>query len=111
LDKGPGQLLRLPWRGGFAGFQADGDVLDPHRLPRLQGQVANDAVALVEQAQDRHPLGHRSHARLVGRRARDLDGQRLIAGLFGFFAAGHDGQQNQQRGARPIHAYSGFHAS
>jgi len=50
LDERPGQPLILPRRTGFAGAQADDRVLDLERLARLQGQIADDAVALVEKA-------------------------------------------------------------
>jgi hypothetical protein len=59
LNEGTGILLLLPWRGAFAGAQPDDDIADPNRLARLQRQVAGLAVALVQQADHRHPLRHR----------------------------------------------------
>jgi hypothetical protein len=48
LDEGAGQLLDLPRRGGLAGAEANDDIADPHRLARLQGQIALNPIALVE---------------------------------------------------------------
>jgi hypothetical protein len=66
LDKRPGQPFQFPWRGCIAGLEPHRHILDPHRLARLQRQVANDAVALVEQAEHRDPLGHRRNPGLIG---------------------------------------------
>ena len=83
LDEGAGQLVLLPWRGVFAGAQPDDRIADPHRLPRLQRHVAADAVALVEQADDRDPLRHRRAARrqrdVAGRDRLDRLGRRGLA--------------------------------
>jgi hypothetical protein len=79
LHEGAGQLFLLPRRARFAGAQADRDILHPHRLPRLQRQVADDAVALVEQAEDRDPLRHRRDAGEIARRSGNVDGYGLIA--------------------------------
>lgn len=59
LDERPGFGRFLPWRRGFTGAQADNGVADAQRLARLHRQVAGDTVALVEDAQHRHPLRHR----------------------------------------------------
>jgi len=63
LHEGAGQLLVFPGCGGLAGAQAYDRVVDPHGLARLQRQVPNDSVPLVEEAEDRHALGHRSDSR------------------------------------------------
>jgi hypothetical protein len=44
----------------------------------MQGNVLDDAVALVEDSEDRHALGHRSNAGLIGapRRGGDIVGGR-----------------------------------
>ncbi|KQM38002.1 hypothetical protein ASE59_11945 [Sphingomonas sp. Leaf10] len=52
-------MLLLPRRGAFAGAQADDHVANPSRLSGFQRQVAGFAVALVEQADHRDPIGHR----------------------------------------------------
>ena len=62
LDEGAGKLLDLPGRGGLAGAQPHDHVADPDRLAGPQRQVAREAVALVEQAEHRDPLGHRRRA-------------------------------------------------
>ena len=97
LDEGAGQRFRIPRRTRFAGAQADDRVLVANRLPRPQGQVADDAIALVEQADDGDPLGHRSHALLAGDdRPRHVDGDRLaFLRLVGAVAAGEQGQGEQ----------------
>jgi hypothetical protein len=80
LNEGAGELLRFPRRRGFTGAQADDDILHADRLARTQRQVADDAVALVQEAKNRDPFRHRRDARLVGRRARHLDGDRIALG-------------------------------
>ncbi|HET7708852.1 MAG TPA: hypothetical protein VFK50_04865 [Sphingomicrobium sp.] len=99
----------MPRRTGFAGAQADDRILVANRLPRPQGQVANDPVALVEQADDGDPLGHRGNARLAGDRCpRDVDCDRLaLFRLFIPIAAGkqRDRDEGDSGGA---HDYSGI---
>jgi hypothetical protein len=78
LDERAGQALLLPGRGRLARAQAHDHVLDPHRLAGPERQLASDAVALVEQADHRDPLGHRSGAgRELAHRLRDVDDLRL----------------------------------
>jgi len=67
LDEGAGELLRFPRRGRLAGAKADDHVLPPNRLSRLQGDVLNDAIALVEDAEDGDALGHRRNPALPRR--------------------------------------------
>jgi len=62
LDESAGIVVGFPWRGLFARAQVDDDVADAHRLPRLQRDIAADAVTLVEQAKHRHALRHRCSA-------------------------------------------------
>jgi hypothetical protein len=112
LHKRPGQPFQFPWRGCVAGLEPHRYILDPHRLARLQRQVANDAVALVEQPQHGHPLGHRRDPRLVGGRAWDFHGQRLVIRFVAPVASGKQRQCGKEdEGARKRHSYSGFHAS
>ena len=59
LDESAGQFLLLPRSRRLAGAKPDHDVLAARVLTRMQRNIANDAVALVEQAQHRHPLVHR----------------------------------------------------
>jgi hypothetical protein len=66
LDEGAGKLLELPGRRSFASAQAHDRVLDLNRLARTNGEVANDAVALVEQAEHGNPLRHRGNPCLIG---------------------------------------------
>jgi hypothetical protein len=114
LHECPSQFLRLPWRGGFTGAQANGHVLDAHRLAGPQRQVADDAVALVQEAEHRDPLGHRRDSGLLRRCARHIHGDWLIVGRFipGPVAGRRrQGQRDREKWQGPLHAYSGFHAS
>lgn len=112
LDEGAGQLLRFPRRGRLARPQPHGDILDPHRLSRAQREVADDAVALIEQPQHGNPLRHRRHAGLLRGRARYVDRDRLVLGrLLALVAAGDKQQGEREDGGEADHAYSGFHAS
>ena len=113
LDERPGQLLGLPWGGGLASSQAHDHVLDAHRLARPHPQVADDPIALVEQSDHCDPLGHGSHARLLGGGAGNVDRDWLIAllDLLCAVAARCREQRKGQEGVEPLHAYSGFQAS
>ena len=68
LDEGPGQPLGFPRRGRIARAEADQRILGADRLARFQREVADDAVTLVEQSDDRHALGHRRHTGGIDRR-------------------------------------------
>jgi hypothetical protein len=62
LHERAGQLLLLPRRGALARTQPNDRIADAQRLARLHRQIAADAIALVEQADDRHALRHRRAA-------------------------------------------------
>jgi hypothetical protein len=122
LDEGAGQLLDLPGRAGLAGAQPDDDVADPQRLAGLQRQIALDAVALVEQADDRHPVVHRRRSRRHGGDGlRNVDRLRFGAGLAVALPLGRalgaaaGGERRNQReagtGGGAAHASSGVQAS
>jgi len=121
LDEGAGQLLDLPRRGRLAGAQPHDRVADPKRLARLHRQVALDAVALVEEADHRDALRHRSRSRrLAGHRLGHVDGLDLGSGLAVALPLGrarrpaggeHGGQAKQGSGGGAAHASSGVHAS
>lgn len=73
LDEGAGQLLHLPGGGRLAGAQPHDHIAGANRLARPKLQILGDAVALVEQPDDRNALRHRRGAR------RDLgDGLRNV---------------------------------
>jgi hypothetical protein len=110
LDERPGQFLIFPWRARFAGAQADDRVLDLKCLARLQGHIADDAIALVEEAQNGDPLGHGGHPNDSSgtRRIRaDGSGACLLAGVA--IAAGGGKRKDQHRNGE-THAQLGFHA-
>ena len=78
LEKGAGQLLHFPGRGRLAGAQSDDRVADPDRLAGPHRQVARQAIALVEEADDGDALRHRRRPwRLGGDILRDVDRPRL----------------------------------
>ena len=114
LDEGAGQALGFPRSGRIAGAEAHHNVFHPNRLARLQGKVANDSVALVEQGNHRHPLGHRGHARRIDPRGKRLGGD-LIVGQW-LVGTGRIASGNCQRkhgssdDARHPHAWSGVQA-
>jgi len=58
LNESAGFRDIFPRRGGLAGLQADDCIAHAQRFARLHGQVAGQAVALVEQADDGGALGH-----------------------------------------------------
>jgi hypothetical protein len=119
LDERAGQLLHLPCRGRLARPQSHDRVADPDRLARLQRQLARDAVALVEQAEDGDALGHRSRPRRDGgdglrnidrlRLSRRLRVRRLLARAAAAARREHQGEEGD---AGPeVHAWSGVQAS
>jgi hypothetical protein len=59
LDERPGQLLLLPRRCRLTSAQSHNHVADPHRLPGLERQITRNAIAFIEQPDDRDPLVHR----------------------------------------------------
>jgi hypothetical protein len=113
LDERPGQHFILPRRGRLAGAQPHDDVLEAHRLAGPQRQVADDPIALVEQAEDRDALGHRRDARLgAGRRCGGRGGplsRRLPLGLAAAVAAGGAQADGNQQSRSATHAQSGVH--
>jgi hypothetical protein len=60
-------LLGFPRRRRFAIAQPHDHVADPDRLAGPEGEVAFEAIALVEQAEHRDPRGH---GRRAGRELR-----------------------------------------
>jgi len=56
LDEGAGFRRGFPRRGPLAGGEAHDHVAHPARFARLELDVLGEVVALVEQAQRRHPL-------------------------------------------------------
>jgi hypothetical protein len=59
------QFLFFPRRGGLARTQAHQQVLPADRLAGMKRDVLGDAVALVEDAEDRDALRHGRDAGLV----------------------------------------------
>ncbi|EXS71409.1 hypothetical protein BF95_03840 [Sphingobium sp. Ant17] len=123
LHEGAGVLHIFPRRAGFAGLQAHDGVAHPHGLARFQGQVAGQAVAFIEQADDRATIRHRRtrQARCVTRpdwRTLHLDRPGLVRDRHFAIAAGGEREQRgadqDRRGqARRTadHDASGLHAS
>jgi hypothetical protein len=108
LEERARQLLLLPRRGHLAGAQVDDRIAGANRHARLHFQVMDDAVALVEKADDRDPVLHRSHARLVA--LEHLAGvarlQLVLARLLA--SAAREGERQRDRECSPPdHCYSG----
>jgi hypothetical protein len=103
--------LSFPGGRRLTGPQADDDVLEADRLARTQSQVADDTVALVEQAKDGNPLGHRRHAGLVCGRARHFDGDGIALGRL-ILAAVATGKRGNRCDVKEglLHARSGVQA-
>ena len=69
LNKGARQFLLFPRSGRFTSAEAHDHVLPTNRLARVKRDILNDAVALVENAQNRGALRHGCDPALaIGRR-------------------------------------------
>ena len=115
LDERPGEAVIFPRRGRIAGAQADHGVAEADRLSGLERDVADDAVALVEQPKHRDALAHRSHARhrCHGLGHVDGDGIGTIDRLLGVtreLIAARDERRQRQQDEAARQDYSGFHA-
>jgi hypothetical protein len=115
LDEGTGEAFIFPRRGRVARAQADHRVAEADRLAGFQRDVADDAVALVEQPEHRDPLGHRrdpgdrfDRARRVDRNRRGTIGR--LAGVTRAAIAACEREQQRQRPKARHEDYSGFHA-
>jgi len=127
LHEGAGFLHIFPGRGGFARLQADDGVADAQRFARLHAEVAGQAVALVEQADDGGALGHRGAGQggavgTANRGAFDPHRAGLIRARHVIVAASGQRQQAQEQRRRcrdrrdaphraADHDASGLHAS
>jgi hypothetical protein len=104
LKERAGQLLILPGRRCLARLEADDRILQPHRLARLESQVADDPVSLVEKPDHRDPLGHRRDTRLAACRC-GLAGSRsrLLLCRIVAPAAGEGERERGESGGRRTH--------
>ena len=116
LDEGTGQALILPRSGGVAGAQSDHRVAKADRLAGPQPDIADDAIALVEQPEHRDALRHRGHPRHRFDRLRRIDHHRIgaVGGLTGvgrLTIAARAEREHQCQGYQAAgQDYSGFHA-
>jgi hypothetical protein len=115
LDERPGEPLIFPRRGGVARPQPHHRVADANRLAGLERDVADDAVALVEQTEHRDPLahwrdpGHRlDRARRVERDRSGAIGR--LPGLAAAVAAAKRRRCHRERPQARRGNYSGIHA-
>jgi hypothetical protein len=112
LHEGARQLLLFPWSSRLARPQPHDHVFPADRLAWVQGDVLDDAVALVEDAEHRGALNHRRHPTLaVGGRGRLARGRQRRVRLGFALAAAGERKRDQQRGREPTHAYSGIQGS
>ena len=111
LDERAGQSLGFPRRGRIARPKANGDVLDPDRLTRLEREIADDPVALVEQGDHRHSIGHRGHARSVDPRRKGFGNDFILCHrLLAIARRNREAQREQPKDARRNHVWSGVQA-
>jgi hypothetical protein len=86
LHERAGQFFILPWRRRFAGTESNDRVTHPDGLARLQSQVANDSVPLVQKPQYGDALGHRSDVHVLTRSGARRRQSRAICLLLGLIA-------------------------
>jgi hypothetical protein len=109
LQEGAGQLLLFPRGGRLASAQVNDRVPRADGLPRLQPEIVDDAIALIEEADDRDAVLHRRQPCLVA--FEHLAGVRrlqllLVAALL--LPARHERQSQRDRNdRREAHSYSG----
>lgn len=100
LEESAGQPFILPRRSCFASVEANDHIFYANRHSRLHLKVADDAVALVEQADHRDPVLHRCDADLLpgtGSRLGKLDPVALVL-VLAALAAGREKQPEQRTG-------------
>jgi len=113
LDEGTGQPLGFPRRGRIARAKPDQRILGTDRLARLQREITDDAVALVEQGDHRHTVGHRRYPGRIDRRRQGFGNDLVVdRGVVCHGVAGGDdqAQRDQREEATGAHALSGVQA-
>jgi hypothetical protein len=120
LNKSAGFLGHFPLGRAFTGAQADDRAADADAFTGFQCDIADEAVALVEEAEHGHTLLHRRDAGIhiiragrarLGQRARFRRRRRFLRLAI---TAGKQQRGSQrradQRGLCPDHGASGVHA-
>ena len=113
LDERPGEPLGLPRRSRIAGAKPDQRVLGADRLAGLEREIADDTIALVEQGDHRHPLGHRCHPGGVDRRRKRFGNDFIVgSSVVRLLVARSDNQaeRGNSKCAAAVHAWSGVQA-
>jgi len=113
LDERPGEPLGLPRRSRIAGAKPDQRILGADRLAGLEREIADDTIALVEQGDHRHPLGHRRHPGGIDRRRQRFGGDLIVGrGVVRISVARDDDQakRSQPEATAAAHAWSGVQA-
>lgn len=121
LDERPGFLRTFPLGGALAGAQPDDRTADTNAFAWLQRDIANEAVALVEEAEHRHALFHWRDAgigivassRLGLGQGPGFGGRRGRCRALAFTTAKQHRRGERrtgQKGFRPHHGASGVHA-
>jgi len=100
LQESASQLFILPRRSRFTSAQADDHILYANRHSGLHPEIADDAVALIEQADHRDPVLHRCNADLLpgtGGSLGKLDPVALVL-VLAALATGREKQREQHTG-------------
>jgi hypothetical protein len=111
LNERASQLFGFPGRRRFARTQAHDHVLPADRLAGAQGDVLDDPVALVEEAEDGDALRHRRDSRLRFRRRLIRRGSRGIAPAAAALASGKRERGKAEQISGAAQGYSGIHGS
>ena len=110
LKESTGQSLIFPWSGGFAGAKANDGIADPHGLAGPHREVADDSVALVEEADDCDTVRHGGNAGLLTRPGPGLlRTLGLLASLVRLAIASgrEEKRESRARERKEAHVYSG----
>jgi hypothetical protein len=110
LDESARELFLLPRSGCLASLQPDEQVLPASRLAGPERNVADQAIALVEEADDGDPVGHRSDSGLgIGRsRSRRRLVRAGVVTLVPLSASGEEGGKPDRQRRSAHRFYSGI---
>ena len=112
LNKGAGQFLLFPWSRRLTSAKAHDDILPANRLAGVKRDILNNAVAFVENAENRAALRHRSNASLAIGGCGSLASASQGSILFGSSLAARGERERGEQGCSDLlHFYSGIQGS